>query len=96
MGLIGAEQSMIRVVLPEESLKKERDIIFQYPIPTFLNMIVGDNFQIKVNEISYINKNNCKIKAIIKINTLIGLITLTESSIYINNEQSVDSKIFLQ
>ena len=82
--------------LPEDSLKKERNIIFQYPIPTFLNMIVGDNFQIKVNEISYINKNNCKIRAIIKINTLIGLITLTESSIYINNDESVDSKIFLQ
>ena len=36
--------------LSEDSLKKERNIIFQYPIPTFLNMIVGDNFQIKVNE----------------------------------------------
>ena len=71
--------------LPDENKFKEREIIFHQPIPVFLSIITGNIFEIKVQEITYINKNTCNIKGKIHIDTLIGSIDLIENADYINN-----------
>ena len=71
--------------LPEENKFKEREIIFHYPIPIFLTIITGDIFEIKVREITYINKNTCNIQGKIHIDTILGSIDLVENADYINN-----------
>jgi hypothetical protein len=74
--------------LPEKNEFKEREIIFHYPIPSFLTIIAGNVFEIKVRELAHINNNNCNIKGKIRIDTILGSINLEENAEYINHGNS--------
>ena len=69
----------------ENNILKKRELIFKYPVPKILNLIVGDSFITKVSETSVINNSRCSINCIININTLLGNIKLLETGIYNNN-----------
>jgi len=66
----------------ETNILKKRELIFKYPVPKVLNLIVGDSFITKVNETSVINQNRCSVNCIITIKTLLGDIKLLETAIY--------------
>ena len=66
----------------ETNILKKRELIFKYPVPKVLNLIVGDSFVTKVMETSVINKDRCSVNCIITINTLLGDIKLLETAIY--------------
>ena len=74
---------------------KKRELIFKYPIPSFLLLIIGDIFKIRVVETSVYNKNRCSINCIIHINTLLGKIKFLETAIYTNYDTHTDLKIEL-
>ena len=69
----------------ESNLFKKRELIFKYPVPTILNLIVGDTFVTKVMETSVINNTRCSINCIITIKTLLGDIKLLETGTYNKN-----------
>ena len=66
----------------ETNILKKRELIFKYPVPKILNLIVGDSFVTKVMETSVTNKDRCSVNCIITINTLLGDIKLLETAIY--------------
>jgi hypothetical protein len=74
---------------------KKRELIFNYPIPSFLLLVIGDLFKIKVVETSVINKNRCSVNCIIKINTLLGEIKFLETAIYTRYDNYTSLKIEL-
>ena len=66
----------------KSNLLKKRELIFKYPVPTILNLIVGDSFVTQVMETSVINETRCSVNCIITINTLLGDIKFLETGIY--------------
>ena len=66
----------------KSNLLKKRELIFKYPVPTILNLIVGDSFVTQVMETSVLNETRCSINCIITINTLLGDIKFLETGIY--------------
>ena len=69
----------------ETNILKKRELIFKYPVPKILNLIVGDLFVTKVMETSVINNTRCSVNCVITINTLLGDIKLLETGIYNEN-----------
>ena len=69
----------------ESNILKKRELIFKYPVPKILNLIVGNLFITKVMETSVFNRDRCSINCIITINTLLGDIKLLETGIYNKN-----------
>lgn len=69
----------------ESNILKKRELIFKYPVPKILNLIVGDAFITKVMETSVFNRNRCSINCIITIKTLLGDVKLLETGIYNKN-----------
>lgn len=66
----------------KSNLLKKRELIFKYPVPTILNLIVGDSFVTQVSETSVVNETRCSVNCIITINTLLGDIKFLETGIY--------------
>jgi len=73
----------------------KRELVFRFPIPIFLSLVVGSTFEIRVMETSVVNKDRCSVSCIIKINTLIGEIKLLETAIYRNYNDYTFVKIEL-
>ena len=68
--------------LTERNILKKRKLFFKYPIPIFLNLIVGDSFEIKVIETTVLSQTRCSVNCDIKIETFIGKINMLETAIY--------------
>ena len=74
---------------------KKRELFFRYPIPSFLLLVIGDSFKIKVTETSVINKNRCSVNCIIQMHTLLGEIKFLETAIYTRCDNYTSLKIEL-